>query len=198
MTTTKRSRNRPSGYPAPELPLPETWPRLVLIRDVLAAAERASGLGAGRITGTSRLPDVVDWRFAAIEVAVQTTGASLQAIGRVFSRDHTTVLHARRRVARDVALGDADTIRCLDAVCAALIDRMMRVQPPVVVVQVPARPKADVVAADEGAPPQVGPVTTTSAAGIVRDGAMDAAWWAANDARFRAAFVRAMAEEVPA
>lgn len=77
-------------------------------RHVLALTGKHFGITLGELRGKSRQQSVADARGLAMYVARQLTGASYAEIGRHFgSRDHTTVLHACRKLAALVARDDA-------------------------------------------------------------------------------------------
>jgi len=62
------------------------------------AACRLSGYTEHDFKMDWRKPDLVKWRQAAMYVARQS-GLSFPAVGRLFKRDHTTVVYACKRVA---------------------------------------------------------------------------------------------------
>lgn len=66
--------------------------------DIIAAVATAFGVTAKEIKGTSRLKTVALARQVAIYLARVSAKGSLPAIGREFGRDHSTVLHAVRKV----------------------------------------------------------------------------------------------------
>ena len=55
------------------------------------------------LRGPSRLRTVLEARQVAMYLAHDTVGFSLPAVGRAFGRDHTTVLHAVRKVRERIA-----------------------------------------------------------------------------------------------
>lgn len=62
--------------------------------------------GSYRISLTHLLSDLREFsweRQVAIYLSRELTGKSLPAIGRLFDRDHTTILYACRRVAKTIA-----------------------------------------------------------------------------------------------
>ena len=176
----------------PRLTLPDEWPRPPLVHDVIAAAVTASGIPRRVLTGAQRRHALVAWRQAAMEVAAQATGYSLTVIGRVFGRNHTTVIHARRSVAWAVQINCAETLRQLDAICSALVERM---QQPAVAAAAPAHeppPVTVVVTAPEPEPPpgarpapRLKPLRPLVPHPLSVEGAAVDRWFAENDARFR-------------
>lgn len=65
--------------------------------EIIKEVAAAHSLVVSDITGTSRLKPIVEARFDAIyRVATERPELSLSAIGRIFCRDHTTMLHALR------------------------------------------------------------------------------------------------------
>ena len=80
----------------------------VSISDVISATCRITGIDKDVLIGAQRGRWVVRPRQIAMTVALEKTGASLPAVGRMFGRrDHTTVLHAKRKVA-DLIQTDKD------------------------------------------------------------------------------------------
>jgi chromosomal replication initiator protein len=75
-------------------------------RDVSAIVKRvatAFGVTEKELLGTSRLRGVLRSRQVAMYLTRELTGLSLPRIGAAFDRDHTTVLHACRKVAEEIA-----------------------------------------------------------------------------------------------
>jgi chromosomal replication initiator protein len=65
------------------------------LKTIASLAAKHFGLRIGDLRGSSRRRAVVEARGAAIHLARQLTGKSLEEIGRYFGgRDHTTVLHS--------------------------------------------------------------------------------------------------------
>jgi chromosomal replication initiator protein len=72
-------------------------------RQVCNLTARQFGLTAGEIRGRSRCKSVAEARAVAMYVARDLTGASYGKIGKQFGgRDHTTVLHACKKVALEI------------------------------------------------------------------------------------------------
>jgi chromosomal replication initiator protein len=83
-------------------------------RHVAAAVARHFDLTATELKGKSRRQAVAEARSLAMYIARRLTKASYAELGRHFGgRDHTTVLHACRKVAREVGL-DETTRRIAD------------------------------------------------------------------------------------
>ena len=70
------------------------------IRDVEAAVAARYNLSRDQIKGLNRARVVARPRQIAMFLAREMTGQSLPRIGAHFCRDHTTVLHAVRRISR--------------------------------------------------------------------------------------------------
>ena len=68
-----------------------------MIAPLIAAASRVAGCPQAVILGDQRRADICRARHAAQWLACQQ-GNSLMKIGRVFHRDHASIIHARRRV----------------------------------------------------------------------------------------------------
>ncbi|HEY1190524.1 MAG TPA: helix-turn-helix domain-containing protein [Gemmata sp.] len=89
--------------------------------DVSAIVERvagAFGTSVKELLGPSRLREILRPRQVAMYLARELTGLSLPRLGAAFGRDHTTVLHACRKVESEIAtnLGLAKQISDLRAV----------------------------------------------------------------------------------
>jgi len=70
--------------------------------DIMAAVAAEMGISRQELRSRDRRPAVVWARHLAMYLAREVTGASLPDIGRAFGgRNHTTVLHAVRRVQRE-------------------------------------------------------------------------------------------------
>lgn len=91
-------------------------------RDVSTIVKRvatAFGLSEKELLGTSRLRGVLRPRQIAMYLSRELTGLSLPRIGAAFARDHTTVLHACRKV--EVEIGeDASLARQVSELRATL------------------------------------------------------------------------------
>lgn len=75
----------------------------------------AFGVATKELLGSSRLRHILVPRQVAMWIARERTGLSLPRIGAAFGRDHTTVLHACRKVEEEVRVNDqlAATVRQL-------------------------------------------------------------------------------------
>ncbi len=72
------------------------------LEDIVATVAAELGISGQQLRGRGRGPAVVWARHLAMYLARELTDASLPEIGRAFGgRNHTTVLHAVRRVERD-------------------------------------------------------------------------------------------------
>lgn len=70
---------------------------------LLEAAARATGLTPAALRGPSRAQALTRSR-QVVAAALIMRGLTLKEAGRALHRDHSTILHARDRVARDPAL----------------------------------------------------------------------------------------------
>jgi chromosomal replication initiator protein len=88
------------------LPTPTSLPpeqaRLEAIQEAAAAA---FDLSRDRLLARDRSPKVALARQIAMYLARELTDVSLPDIGRGFGRDHSTVVHAHKRIAADIAAG---------------------------------------------------------------------------------------------
>lgn len=86
-----------------------TWAMKTAVRDalfgvqpihrVLTATADLTGITAGQLTGVRQHKEVADARMLAMAVCCAWRLGSLPQIGKVFGRDHSTVMHARDRIA---------------------------------------------------------------------------------------------------
>src|SRR4051812_37740617 len=112
-----------TSQPAPDGEPPlidDTAPRRLTVRDIAQACCRHYGVSMTEILSPRRHAAIVWARHVAMYLSREHTLRSLPEIGRLFGgRDHTTVLHAARRI--DAALADnAPLQRDVAAICAAL------------------------------------------------------------------------------
>jgi chromosomal replication initiator protein len=88
------------------LPAPSSLPpRSATLEAIQVAAAEAFGLSRDRLLARDRSPKVARARQVAMYLARELTDVSLPEIGRGFGRDHSTVVHAHKRIAEDVAAG---------------------------------------------------------------------------------------------
>jgi chromosomal replication initiator protein len=85
------------------------------VEQIQEAAAELFGVSCAQLLARDRTPRVSFARQVAMYVARELTDETLPAIGRSFGgRNHTTVLHAHRRIAADLAT-DQDTVDAVDA-----------------------------------------------------------------------------------
>lgn len=77
----------------------------VTITDIMTAAVYCSGLSGEVLFGRSKKRKIVRWRQVAMVAAIEETNSSKSYIGRRFSRDHTSVLHAAKSIGRLIREG---------------------------------------------------------------------------------------------
>lgn len=99
--------SRPDGYLVPEE---------LDVDAVVAEVARGFRVTTGEILGRGRARHVHAARVCAMAVIREWTGLSFPAIGRIFNRDHTTVMHAVRKV-----MGDPDLSRSVRLVVEELL-----------------------------------------------------------------------------
>jgi chromosomal replication initiator protein len=88
------------------LPAPSALPAAeATLERIQTAAAAAFGLSRERLLARDRSPKVALARQIAMYLARELTEVSLPEIGRGFGRDHSTVVHAHKRIAADVAAG---------------------------------------------------------------------------------------------
>lgn len=69
----------------------------LVARKIINAVSERSGLTVGLIISPSRKYTNAYWRHLAIALIRKHTELSAQQIGQIFSRDHSTILHAVKR-----------------------------------------------------------------------------------------------------
>lgn len=109
--------------PPPVTERPAHSPHKPSIRDWLVIVADVSGVSVEKLTGQNRQRCNVVPRQIGMHLALKHTGASLTAIGRIFLRDHTVVLHADRCVNKYLADGDAWVAALIKRAEARLISR---------------------------------------------------------------------------
>jgi hypothetical protein len=90
------------------------------IKPVISAVARFYGVSLGDLVSSRRTSQLIRPRQVAMYLAKELTKQSLPTIGRVMDRDHTTILHGCRRIAK---LRQQDPQ--LDAEIKALLERLM-------------------------------------------------------------------------
>jgi chromosomal replication initiator protein len=112
----------PLGRAEVEQTLAETGQPTSSKADVSAIVKRvaaAFGIAEKEMLGTSRLRGVLRPRQIAMYLVRELTGLSLPRIGAAFARDHTTVLHAYRKVEEELA-SDAALAKQVDELRSSL------------------------------------------------------------------------------
>jgi chromosomal replication initiator protein len=105
------------------LPAPSSLPPgAATLEAIQHAAAEAFGLSRERLLARDRSPKVALARQIAMYLARELTDVSLPEIGRGFGRDHSTVIHAHKRIAADVA-ADGPAAPTVDMLRRRLADR---------------------------------------------------------------------------
>jgi chromosomal replication initiator protein len=78
-------------------------PPVPRIADIKAAVASRYRISRAELDGRSQLARIAQPRQMAMTLACELTRHSGANVGRLFGRDHTTVIHARRQVAQRVA-----------------------------------------------------------------------------------------------
>ncbi len=73
-------------------------PRRMSVNKILYGVAKAFDVSQRELTGESRHHPLVIYRQAAVAIMSRLSGRSLSAIGRVFHRDHTTILYSIRKM----------------------------------------------------------------------------------------------------
>lgn len=74
-------------------------------RDVMFLTARVFGVPVSTLGKRTRLRSVNDARQVAMYLMYKTTGKTVSTIGKMFNRDHSTVIHARRKVSDVIGMG---------------------------------------------------------------------------------------------
>ena len=106
------------------LPAPSSsaTPEAASLEAIQEAAAAAFNLSRQRLLARDRSPKVALARQIAMYLARELTDVSLPEIGRGFGRDHSTVVHAHKRIAADIAAG-GPAARTVDMLRARLASR---------------------------------------------------------------------------
>jgi transposase len=123
-----RQRRACAIFPHRRSPATRDWllleskePSGVRIEDVKQAAAEHFGVSAAMLLVNRRDAATVHRRHIAIFVACEEAGKTLPVVGRAFGGlDHTTVLHARRKIAAAIAAGDKLITADVEAIRARL------------------------------------------------------------------------------
>ena len=78
----------------------------VRFRTAIQAASNVTGIKREHILGRRRLRPYADARQMAMQIVRQSTKLNLTDIGRLFDRDHSTVIHAINSVKNLVGISD--------------------------------------------------------------------------------------------
>jgi chromosomal replication initiation ATPase DnaA len=96
------------------------WPMArEVARQVGIDAELLRGTGRQRKGGKSAMP-IAQYRQLAMALALHLTGKGISAVGHVYRCDHTTVLHAQRRmehIIQSVGMTEDNSLREWVAAC---------------------------------------------------------------------------------
>jgi chromosomal replication initiation ATPase DnaA len=93
--------------------------------DIVTACAAEWGVPRELLLGESREAPVVMARFAAMALGRRLLGYSFPRIGRLLARDHSTVMHGVRRMAR-MAEDDTDLAARLDRLAASFTRKQQR------------------------------------------------------------------------
>lgn len=75
------------------------------VRDVILHVAKIEGALFAEIVSQRRTKRIAEARQIAMWVSVTICGRTLPEIGRVIGRDHTTILHGARKIAKAVEIG---------------------------------------------------------------------------------------------
>jgi isopropylmalate/homocitrate/citramalate synthase len=80
----------------------KTEKTMISVREIIAVAAEYFGVTEDDILGRTQKNPVLLARHVAIYLAKSLPAMRLVEIGYVFRRDHTTILHAQRKIARQI------------------------------------------------------------------------------------------------
>jgi len=92
----------PGDEPVPVVPRPKRVSTRFTMRDIEAGVAARYKISIATLHGPQRTRSIAYPRMVAMYLMREMTANSLPRIGRYFGRDHTTVLHAERRIAEFV------------------------------------------------------------------------------------------------
>lgn len=95
-------------------------PRITITQIQQATAEHF-GIPLHKLRGSQRMRKFVRPRQIAMYLACELTEKSLPQIGRIFDRDHTTIIHGRDLIA-DLARYDRSIAKAIDDITRQLTD----------------------------------------------------------------------------
>lgn len=175
----------------------------VTMKAVMFAACEIGGLPRAELAGRGRLGSVVKIRQIAMWLMIRRIGASYSEVGRMWSRDHTTVIHAVQAVDRSLAFGGENS--GTKALLTRIWERANEVAPeilkPTAIVHAAlvftppkSKPKLPpkVVSQDDDDVPVMGPVTSNWR----KYQPFSEQWWAANDLSFKEGLAAAYPKEI--
>ena len=92
---------------------------------IIKMAAEANGITVKQMESASRLRQFAHPRQEAMAALVRSGRYSTPAIGRMFDRDHTTVLHANKAVKKRQAASKIVDARVNDLICAAKVQQVL-------------------------------------------------------------------------
>lgn len=172
-----------------------------LLKALVTAAAVAAGVSRAQMLGALRDKTITVHRHAGAWIAYHATARSLPEIGRAFSRDHSTVLHAIRATERRLADAPEETT----AVIQQIVLHLLKSTPQIPLdVQIRAAAEAAKARQAEKARAEKSKGAARRPDECFTREVGSRGWFLANDARFCTAFVSAHPElvserlEVPA
>ena len=96
--------------------------RAKAVETIISVLSEYSGISSARIMSTQRTSAVAHWRAVAAYIAHEHFSCSLTEVGVALSRDHTTVLHSVRKIAK-MRARDEEAKSELDTLVALCLDK---------------------------------------------------------------------------
>jgi len=81
--------------------------------EIKKATANVYGITVADIDGTSRLPMFTRPRQMAMFLCRKLTSESAPAVGRAFRRDHTTILHAEKKLSKRMLPDESDSMNAI-------------------------------------------------------------------------------------
>jgi chromosomal replication initiation ATPase DnaA len=106
-----------------EVESPPSIPREVTPQEVMHAVANYYGIGISDITGYSRRFNVLRARQVAMYLSCKNTKTSTAQLGRIFNRDHSTIIHGRDLIDGFIKSGSVD----YRAITDQIMDELWRV-----------------------------------------------------------------------
>ena len=99
--------------------IPDPWDRPITSVEIMATTARHFSLTVEDLTGSNRTANIALARQVAMYLCRDQTDLSLPKIGALFGRDHTTVMHAYRKIS-DMMIKDRSVFNTISEITSNL------------------------------------------------------------------------------